>query len=154
MKAIFATPIIYDGNDARYLQRDGARFAFWFAEHGHEAVKLIYSAANGSQKSPESKFLICATYEDWCSKTFWEQQGTDIVLLYGGFGNSLLPVARAIRAANGGKIKLFLKMDSAFGLLPASRKNSFFFLQRSYFIKRQRHGIFASFILSSAGHVF
>lgn len=41
MKFLFPTPVIYDGNEARYLQRDGARFAAYLSEQGHCAKSEI-----------------------------------------------------------------------------------------------------------------
>lgn len=41
MTFLFPTPITYDGNDSRYLQRDGARFAQYLSEQGHIAKSEI-----------------------------------------------------------------------------------------------------------------
>ena len=41
MKFLFPTPVIYDGNESRYLQRDGARFATYLSEQGHCAKSEI-----------------------------------------------------------------------------------------------------------------
>ena len=50
MKFLFPTPVVWDGNDARYLQRDGARFAEECIARGDEAVKVIYDDVNPSPK--------------------------------------------------------------------------------------------------------
>ena len=47
MKFLFPTPAVWDGNDARYLQRDGARFAEECVAPGDEAVKVIYDDGKG-----------------------------------------------------------------------------------------------------------
>ena len=47
MKFLFPTPVVWDGNDARYLQRDGARFAEECVARGDEAVKVIYDDGKG-----------------------------------------------------------------------------------------------------------
>ena len=47
MKLLFPLPIVYDGTEARYLQRDGARFAQYLVSQGHEAVKIIIDDGSG-----------------------------------------------------------------------------------------------------------
>ncbi len=43
MKFLFPTPVVFDGDVSRFLQRDGARFARYLASEGHEARKIILS---------------------------------------------------------------------------------------------------------------
>lgn len=114
MKLLFPLPIPYDGTEARYLQRDGARFAQYLVSQGHEAVKIIIDDGSG-YPPPKSPILGIATWEQWCSVDFWKSQQADGLLLYGGLNPRLAPVARAIREAG---IPLALKLDSANGVLP------------------------------------
>ena len=78
MKIVFPTPVVYDGKDSRYLQRDGARLAEYFAKEGHTAIKLILDDGKGLPQ-PISPLLQKASYEDWCSPKFWQDTAADVV---------------------------------------------------------------------------
>ena len=93
MKFLFPTPVVYDGTENRYLQRDGARFANKLVSLGHEAAKIIIDEGKGYSK-PKSPILEAATWEQWCSVDYWKDQKADGVLLYGGLNPRLAPVAR------------------------------------------------------------
>lgn len=135
MKILFPLPLVYDGNESRFLQRDGARFASEFNSRGHIGIKLIIDGGQGFQK-PESPLLDTATWEDWISSDYWGKTKADLVLLYGGCSRKLLPVAHAIKQAN---IPLFLKMDSAMGLLPYWHTDFYRLFRTSYHSHHQHH---------------
>ncbi len=112
MKILFPTPVTWDGNDDRYLQRDGARFAQWFAARGHEAVKIIYDRGK-VPGTPVSPLLALGTPSQWQDPEYWKTFHADAALLYGGMRRSMLPVARALKDAG---LRVWLKMDSHLGL--------------------------------------
>lgn len=145
MKFLFPTPVVWDGNDARYLQRDGARFAEECVARGDEAVKVIYDDGKGLTP-PKSPLLLKATREQWCDPAFWRAQKADLCLLYGGWAPSLEPVAAAIRKAG---IPLLLKLDSSLGLLDFPQEEPSLF-RRTYWLMREKHGVFRSLMLSAA----
>lgn len=134
MKYLFPTPVVYDGNDDRFLQRDGARFARECAAIGHVGVKLVLEG-RPDLGHPSSPLLQTATYRDWCDSDFWRRQSADGILLYGGYARYMPPVARAIHADG---IPLALKMDDAIGLVRFPRNASAFF-GRHYWKSRQAH---------------
>lgn len=134
MKYLFPTPVVYDGNDARFLQRDGARFARECIAMGHVGMKLILEGSP-NLGHPSSPLLQTASYRDWCDSDFWRRQSADGILLYGGYARCMPPVARAIRAAD---IPLALKMDDAIGLVRFPSNASAFF-SRHYWKSRQTH---------------
>ena len=96
MTFLFPTPITYDGNDSRYLQRDGARFAQYLSEQGHIAKKIIIDEGKDLPQ-PQSPLLEKASIIDWHNPEYWKQHNADVVLLYGGFASRMLPIAKAIR---------------------------------------------------------
>lgn len=112
MTFLFPTPITYDGNDSRYLQRDGARFAQYLSEQGHIAKKIIISG-DSIKGSPSSSLLEAAPLTDWHNSAFWAKYNADSVLLYGGFAHRMLPIAKAIRKSTP---FLALKLDSSLGV--------------------------------------
>ena len=84
VKAIFPLPLVYDGNESRFLQRDGARFAAEFSRRDDIGVKLIIDDGTGHPK-PTSPLLATATWEDWISPRYWADTHADLILFYGGF---------------------------------------------------------------------
>lgn len=112
MTFLFPTPITYDGNDSRYLQRDGARFATYLSEQGHRAKKIIIDEGKGLPQ-PQSPLLEKASITDWHNPEYWKQHNADVVLLYGGFAPRMLPIAKAIRKSTP---FLALKLDSSLGV--------------------------------------
>lgn len=145
MKIIFPTPVVYDGNDSRYLQRDGARLAEYFTNIGHTGIKLILDDGKGLPQ-PSSPLLKKATYSDWCSPKFWQETNADIVLLYGGLAKDMLPVAKAIKQSNA---KLILKMDSAVGIIGFFDK-TIQSIKQKYWFSRQTKGFCYSIIIAIA----
>lgn len=143
MKIVFPTPVVYDGNDSRYLQRDGARLAEYFTNIGHTGIKLILDDGKGLPQ-PSSHLLKKATYSDWCSPKFWQETNADIVLLYGGLAKNMLPVAKAIKQSNA---KLILKMDSAFGII-GFFDNTIINIKRSYWFSKQGKSCFQSILIA------
>jgi len=137
MKALFPLPLIYDGNESRFLQRDGARFAAELNRQGHTGIKLIID--DGSQyPKPESPLLDIATWEEWTSPDYWKSTNSDLVLLYGGTSKKLLPVAKAIKKAG---IPLFLKMDVSMGALPYWHTDFWRLLRTVYHHTHQNHNM-------------
>ena len=63
MKYLFPTPVVYDGNDTRFLQRDGARFASECVEEGHVGIKIVLDDGSDIGR-PASPLLMKATYRD------------------------------------------------------------------------------------------
>ncbi|MBO7222549.1 MAG: glycosyltransferase family 4 protein [Kiritimatiellae bacterium] len=112
MTFLFPTPVIYDGNESRYLQRDGARFAQYLSEQGHIAKKIIISG-DSIKGIPSSSLLEAAPLADWYNSAFWAKYNADSVLLYGGFAPRMLAIAKAIRKSTP---FLALKLDSSFGV--------------------------------------
>lgn len=145
MKIVFPTPVVYDGNDSRYLQRDGARLAEYFTSIGHTGIKLILDDGKGLPQ-PQSPLLEKASYEDWCSSKFWQDTAADVVLLYGGLAPNMLPVAKAIKQSNA---KLILKMDSASGITSFFNK-TITHTKQKYWFSRQTKGICYSILIAIA----
>lgn len=112
MKFLFPTPVIYEGNESRYLQRDGARFATYLSEQGHSAKKIIIDEGKDLPQ-PQSPLLEKASVTDWHNLEYWKQHNADVVLLYGGFAPRMLPIAKAIRKSTP---FLALKLDSSLGV--------------------------------------
>jgi glycosyltransferase involved in cell wall biosynthesis len=136
VKALFPLPLVYDGNESRFLQRDGARFAAELNRRGDIGVKLIIDDGAGHPK-PKSPLLDTASWQDWISPQYWADTHADLILLYGGFSRNLLPVAQAIKQA---KIPFSLKMDSAARLLPHWHTDFWRLIRTNYHVQRQRHG--------------
>lgn len=114
MKFLFPTPVVFDGNDERFLQRDGARFAEYLSSLGHQAIKVILDDGR-EVPGPRSHLLLKASWEQWHSSEFWKQLHPDAILLYGGLSREMLPVVQAMKSAS---INVSLKMDTAFGVCP------------------------------------
>jgi glycosyltransferase involved in cell wall biosynthesis len=113
MTILFPTPVVYDGNDARYLRRDGARFVTALNASGGRGTKIILSSAPEAPQ-PTSPDLRAGTFAEWRDPAFWSSFEADGALCYFGFApRRFLPVVRAMRAAG---LRLALKADSAFGL--------------------------------------
>lgn len=113
MTILFPTPVVYDGNDARYLRRDGARFFAPLSARGDRGVKIVLSSAPSAPR-PSAPGLLAGTFAEWCDPAFWSSFGANGALCYFGFAaRRFLPVVRAMRTAG---IRLALKADSAFGL--------------------------------------
>lgn len=143
MRILFPLPIIYDGTEERYLQRDGARFAKHLVDQGHHAVKIIVDDKSGFD-APKSPLLDAARWEQWCSADYWKSFKADGILLYGGLDPRLEAVVDAISCA---KIPVLLKMDSQNGVLPFP-KDFWRLLKKYYHVGRQRHNPLYSTILS------
>lgn len=142
MKLLFPLPIVYDGTETRYLQRDGARFAQYLVSQGHEAVKIIIDDGSG-YPPPKSPLLEAATWAQWTSPAYWKGTEADLVLLYGGTSRKLLPVAQAVKQA---EIPLFLKMDSSIGLAPRWHTDFWRLLRTTYHVHRQTSGVAFSIV--------
>ena len=143
MTFLFPTPITYDGNDSRYLQRDGARFAQYLSEQGHIAKKIIISD-DSIKGSPSSSLLEAAPLADWHNSAFWAKYDADSVLLYGGFAPRMLAIAKAIRPATP---FLALKLDSSLGVTSPFYK-PLLMIRKKYHILRQNKSIPISFVFS------
>ena len=113
MKILFPTPVLYDGNDARYLARDGARFAKCLIDHGHRGIKIVL-APETAVESPRSPLLAMGTFRQWLTPDYWRSFGADGALCYFGLSSRrFLPVVRAMMNAG---LRLALKMDSPDGV--------------------------------------
>ena len=143
MKLLFPLPILYDGTEYRYLQRDGARFAGYLASKGHCAQKLIVDGGDGFPP-PQSPLLMAAPWNQWTSPDFWKDQKADAILLYGGMNPKLEAVASAIKRAG---VPVALKMDSANGILPFPR-DLWRLLKTGYHAAHQRRGVLPAAIHS------
>ncbi len=131
MKFIFPTPVVWDGNESRYLQRDGARYAEECRRRGHEGVKIILDDGTVPNK-PSSPLLESATLAQWKDPSYWRSTKADFCLLYAGLATRSEPVARAIHEAG---IPVVAIQDTAFGILSPS-KHVFLTFQKDYFIGR------------------
>ena len=135
MTLLFPTPVLYDGDDARFLRRDGARLLPALAARGNQGVKVVLSPGPGSPR-PASPALRAGTFADWCNPDFWKAFHADGALCYFGFSaRRFLPVVRALRAAG---LRLALKADSSFGLHRFPRHAAVWF-RKSYWVARERH---------------
>lgn len=135
MTLLFPTPVVYDGDDARYLARDGARFIDPLAEAGHAGLKVVLSEP-GTSLRPVDTRLRTGTYADWCNPGFWNAFHADAALCYFGFAaRRHLPVVRAMRATG---LRLALKTDSSFGLHRFPRHASVW-CRKCYWVARERH---------------
>ena len=135
MKILFPTPVIYDGNDARFLARDGARFAQYLSSHGHGGIKVILSDTY-SPSRPKSPLLATGTFLQWCDPTYWRSFQADGALCYFGLDTRrFTPVVKAMREAG---IRVALKLDSAFGIAPRCPFSPMGFA-RTYWFYRQRY---------------
>ena len=141
MTLIFPTPVIYDGDDARFLRRDGARFLAPLAARGDRGVKIVLTESDTAPR-PSSPDLRAGTFADWCNPDFWKSFRADGALCYFGFSaRRFLPVVRALRAAG---IRLALKTDSSFGLNRFPRRAAVWF-RKCYWVARERHPPAAAF---------
>ncbi len=142
MTLLFPTPVLYDGNDDRFLQRDGARFSQGLERSGKHGIKIILG--NGKPSSiPKSPLLRAGTWDQWIDLAFWKSFGADGALCYFGLATKrFLPVIIAMKQAG---LRLALKMDSALGLNAFPR---YFFTEfrRSYWFARQTRDAFRSFL--------
>lgn len=135
MTLLFPTPVVYDGNDARFLQRDGARFLGPLASHGDRGIKVILLSAPDAPR-PSAPGLHAGTFTEWCDPTFWSSFKADGALCYFGFSAMrYLPVVRAMGIAG---IRLALKLDSSFGLHRFPNHAAIWF-RKCYWVARQRH---------------
>ena len=134
MTLLFPTPVVYDGNDARYLRRDGARFAAALNASGGRGTKVILSSAPDAPQ-PASPDLRAGTFAEWRDPAFWSSFGADGAICYFGFApRRFLPVVRAMRAAG---LRLALKADSAFGL-PRFPSHAATLFRSRYWYSRER----------------
>lgn len=145
MKLLFPTPVVYDGNDARYLARDGARFADYLSRTGHEGLKVIL-APNETGAKPTAPLLSMGSFNQWCDSAYWESFNANGALCYFGLAsNRFLPVVRAMKDAG---LRLALKMDSPTGVsrwhIPTMLDFS-----KSYWYYRERFSQWKSLFLTS-----
>ncbi len=141
MTLLFSTPVVYDGDDARFLRRDGARFLPALAAHGDRGIKVVLAKSDAAPR-PASPDLRAATFREWCDPDFWKTFRADGALCYFGFSDRrFLPVVRAMRAAG---LRLALKADSSFGLHRFPRHAAVWF-RKCYWVARQRHSPAAAF---------
>lgn len=142
MTLLFPTPVVYDGNDTRFLQRDGARLSQVLEECGNHGIKVIL-AKDGDSPKPKSPILRTGTRTQWMDASFWKSFGADGALCYFGFGSKrFLPVVLAMKQAG---LPLALKMDSALGLYEFPHYFSTEF-RRAYWFGRQTGGPLRSII--------
>lgn len=135
MTLLFPTPVVYDGNDSRFLRRDGARFLPALSARGDRGVKIVLAESDASPR-PSSPDLRAATFREWCDPDFWKSFRADGALCYFGFSDRrFLPVVRALRAAG---LRLALKADSSFGLHRFPRHAAVWF-RKCYWVARERH---------------
>lgn len=141
MTLLFPTPVVYDGDDARFLRRDGARFLPALAARGDRGIKVVL-AETGDAPSPACPELRIGTFADWCNPDFWKSFRADGALCYFGFSaRRFLPVVRALRTAG---LRLALKADSSFGLHLFPRHAAVWF-RKCYWVARERHAPPAAF---------
>lgn len=132
---LFPTPVVYNGNDSRFLQRDGARFLPALADRGDQGIKIVLASATHPQKS-SSPNLRVSTFAEWCDTAFWASFKANGALCYFGFSaRRFLSVMHAMRNAN---LRLALKADSSFGLHRFPRLASVWF-RKCYWVARQHH---------------
>lgn len=135
MTLLFPTPVVYDGDDARFLRRDGARFLPALAARGDRGLKVVLAESDTAPR-PASPDLRAATFREWCDPDFWKSFRADGALCYFGFSaRRFLPAVRAMRAAG---LRLALKTDSSFGLNRFPRHAAIWF-RKCYWVARQRH---------------
>ena len=135
MTLLFPTPVVYDGDDARFLRRDGARFLPALATRGDRGLKVVLAESDTAPR-PASPDLRAATFREWCDPDFWKSFRADGALCYFGFSaRRFLPAVRAMRAAG---LRLALKTDSSFGLNRFPRHAAIWF-RKCYWVARQRH---------------
>ena len=135
MTLLFPTPVVYDGDDARFLRRDGARFLPALATRGDRGVKVVLSAGPDTPR-PAAPGLRAGTFQEWCDPAFWKTFHADGALCYFGFSaRRFLPVVRAMHAAG---LRLALKADSSFGLHRFPHHAAVWF-RKCYWVARERH---------------
>ena len=135
MTLLFPTPVVYDGDNARFLRRDGAHFLLALAARGDHGVKIVLAESEASPR-PSSPDLRAVPFRNWCDPDFWKAFRADGALCYFGFSaRRFLPVVRALRAAG---LRLALKADSSFGLHRFPRHAAVWF-RKCYWVARQRH---------------
>lgn len=141
MTFLFPTPVVYDGDDARFLRRDGARFLPPLAARGDRGIKVVIAESDTSPR-PSSSDLCAATFAEWCDPAFWSSFSAGWALCYFGFSaRRFLPVVRAMRAAG---IRLALKTDSSFGLNRFPH-HAAVWARKCYWVARERHPPAAAF---------
>jgi len=135
MTILFPTPVVYDGDDARFLQRDGARLLPALAARGERGIKVVLApSADGPR--PAAPGLRAGTSDEWRDPAFWSSFAADGALCYFGFSASrFLPVVRAMRTAG---LRLALKLDSSFGLNRFPNHAAVWF-RKCYWVARERH---------------
>lgn len=135
MTVLFPTPVFYDGNDARYLRRDGARLIAPLQTRGDSGVKIVLSRESATIR-PSSPALSAGTFSEWCQPSFWASFRAEAALCYFGFGSRRFrPVVRAMRDAG---IRLSLKTDSSFGLNRFPR-HAMIWAKKCYWVARERY---------------
>ncbi|MBQ3808983.1 MAG: glycosyltransferase family 4 protein [Kiritimatiellae bacterium] len=135
MTLLFPTPVVYDGDDAQFLRRDGARFLPALASRGDRGIKIILAESDASLR-PSPPDLLVVPFRGWCDPDFWKSFHADGALCYFGFSaRRFLPVVRAMRAAG---LRLALKADSSFGLHRFPGHASIWF-RKCYWVARQNH---------------
>ena len=145
MTLLFPTPVVYDGDDARFLRRDGARFLRALAARGDSGVKVVLAESDAAPR-PATPDLRAGTFREWCDPDFWKAFRADGALCYFGFSARLyLPVVRALRAAG---LRLALKADSSFGLHRFPRHAVTWF-RKCYWVARERHAPIAALAKAS-----
>jgi len=141
MTLLFPTPVVYDGDGARFLRRDGARFLPALATRGDRGVKVVLSPSPDTPR-PAAPGLRAGTFQDWCDPAFWKTFHADGALCYFGFSaRRFLPVVRAMHAAG---LRLALKADSSFGLHRFPHHAAVWF-RKCYWVARERHSPPAAF---------
>ena len=141
MTLLFPTPVVYDGDDARFLRRDGARFLPALAARGDRGVKVVLAAGPDAPR-PAAPGLRAGTFQEWCDPAFWKTFHADGALCYFGFSaRRFLPVVRAMHAAG---LRLALKADSSFGLHRFPHHAAVWF-RKCYWVARERHSPPAAF---------
>lgn len=147
MTLLFPTPVVYDGNDGRYLARDGARFLAPLAQLGHAGVKVVLAKPD-SPLRPTASGLRTGTFADWCAPSFWQGFHADAALCYFGFSaRRYLPVVRALRSAG---LRLALKTDTSFGLHRFPHHASVW-ARKCYWVARERHAPLVALVQAAIG---
>lgn len=137
MKLLFPTPVVYDGNDERFLRRDGGRFVPPLVAIGGTGIKVVFPAEDSALR-PKSRHLAIGSEAQWRVRAFWESFNADGAVCYFGLSaRRFLPVVRAMRDAG---LRLVLKTDSSFGL------NEFpnlagTWARKCYWIARESHSV-------------
>ena len=145
MTVLFPTPVVYDGDDTRFLRRDGARFIPSLTAAGGVGIKVIFPAENPSL-TPKSPALALGCETEWRDPFFWRTFHADAAICYFGLSSRrFLPVVRAIRKAG---LRLVLKTDSSFGLneFPSL---AWTWARKCYWVARERHRVMSALAKSA-----